>query len=50
MMERSQLRWEVSTIKGTKEVNQDCVKAGENVWIVCDGHGEHGHHVSRYVI
>jgi serine/threonine protein phosphatase PrpC len=41
--------YEISSIKGTKEVNQDTIKTGDNVWIVCDGHGEHGHTVSWFV-
>jgi hypothetical protein len=31
--------YQISSIKGTKRVNQDTIKTGDNIWIVCDGHG-----------
>lgn len=46
---KQQIKEETFSIRGTKPINQDTIKVGKGVWIVCDGHGQLGHEVSHFV-
>ena len=47
--ESNLLRYETCSIKGSKSVNQDYIKCGNDIWILCDDHGQYGHEVSEFV-